>query len=160
VLAIHYFIFATKDLGKTGMDKKIVRFIKQHHVFTLATVNMNQPWCSNCFYAFVEDEAILVFTSDDDTRHILEATTNPEVAGSIVLETKIVGKIRGIQFTGILSAPDNELAGKAKAAYLYRFPYAALMKTTLWVLHLDSIKMTDNRLGFGKKLYWERKTMR
>jgi hypothetical protein len=31
------------------------------------------------------------------------------------------------------------------------------MNTTLWKLRVDYAKMTDNRLGFGKKLIWERK---
>jgi uncharacterized protein YhbP (UPF0306 family) len=30
-----------------------------------------------------------------------------------------------------------------------------LMDTHLWVVKLTYIKMTDNRLGFGKKLIWE-----
>jgi uncharacterized protein YhbP (UPF0306 family) len=28
------------------------------------------------------------------------------------------------------------------------------MNTHLWVVKLTMIKMTDNRLGFGKKLIW------
>jgi uncharacterized protein len=35
-----------------------------------------------------------------------------------------------------------------------RFPVAALMDTRLWIVRLTFIKMTDNRLGFGKKLIW------
>ncbi|MBN1822116.1 MAG: pyridoxamine 5'-phosphate oxidase family protein [Prolixibacteraceae bacterium] len=137
-------------------EKRIIDFIKEHHVLTLATSNQNIPWCANCFYAFIEDENCLVFTSDDDTKHIKEVDSNPEVAGSIVLETKIVGKIQGIQFRGTMQKPEGELAKKAKKIYLKRFPYAALMNTSLWVLHLKYIKMTDNRLGFGKKLFWEK----
>jgi uncharacterized protein YhbP (UPF0306 family) len=30
------------------------------------------------------------------------------------------------------------------------------MDTTLWILSIDYLKMTDNRLGFGKKLLWEK----
>jgi uncharacterized protein YhbP (UPF0306 family) len=79
------------------------------------------------------------------------------VACSIVLETQSVGKIRGIQFRGIMEKPGKELKLKAKMAYLKRFPYAALMKTSLWIVKVNYIKMTDNRLGFGKKLIWELK---
>ncbi|MGD0342664.1 MAG: hypothetical protein ABSA76_13260 [Bacteroidales bacterium] len=43
---------------------------------------------------------------------------------------------------------------KAKNAYLKKFPVAALMDTRLWIVELTYIKMTDNRLGFGKKLIW------
>jgi uncharacterized protein YhbP (UPF0306 family) len=137
-------------------DKRVIEFFTKHHVLTLATCVDNVPWCANCFYTYLEEENALVFTSDNDTRHIKEATNNNHVSGSVVLETSVVGKIRGIQFSGILEPSEGKLGTKAKKAYLKQFPYAMLMKTTLWVLKLDYIKMTDNRLGFGKKLIWER----
>lgn len=137
-------------------EQRVIDFIKEHHVLTLATSINNQPYCANCFYAYLEDENAFVFTSDMDTRHIKDALEQNYVAGSVVLETKVVGKIQGIQFNGNLYKPENELLKKAKKSYLKRFPVAALMKTTLWVLDLTFIKMTDNRLGFGKKLIWEK----
>jgi len=136
-------------------EKRIVDFINEHHVLTLATSAENNPWCANCFYVYIEDENCFVFTSDDATKHVQDVLTNSKVAGSVVLETKTVGKIRGIQFRGIMEIPKNELAPKVKKAYLKKFPYAVLMKTSLWVLRPNYIKMTDNRLGFGKKLIWE-----
>ncbi len=138
-------------------DKKIVDFIRKHHVLTLATSLDGQPWCCNCFYTYLEDEAAFVFTSDYETRHIGETLKNNRVAGSVVLETSIVNKIQGIQFTGILLMPEEEMVSRSKHAYLKRFPFAVLMDTTLWILYADHIKLTDNRLGFGKKLIWERK---
>jgi len=69
-----------------------------------------------------------------------------------VLETMVIGKIRGIQFQGRVSEPEGELMSKSKTAYLKRFPVAILMDTRLWIVKLSYIKMTDNRLGFGKKL--------
>jgi len=97
-----------------------------------------------------------VFTSDTTTRHIAEALEQPFVAGSIVLETSIVGKLQGIQLEGKLIEADGELLKEIKIAYLKRFPFALLMDTKLWFLELHTMKMTDNRLGFGKKLYWSR----
>jgi len=114
----------------------------------------NEPWCANCFYVYLEEENALVFTTDSDTRHGKEFVKNPIVAGSVVLETMVIGRIRGIQFQGIVSEPDGELLSKAKRAYLKKFPPAVLMDTHLWVVKLTLIKMTDNRLGFGKKLLW------
>jgi hypothetical protein len=54
----------------TPPDKKIIEFIKKHHVLTLATAEENQPWCSNCFYAYLEKENLFCFTSDEHTRHV------------------------------------------------------------------------------------------
>ena len=136
------------------IDRRITRFFRKHHVLTIATTVRNEPWCANCFYVYLEEENALVFTTDSDTRHGKEFSINSLVAGSVVLETMVFGKIRGIQFQGIVSEPENELLSRAKSGYLKRFPVAALMDFRLWVVKLTLIKMTDNRLGFGKKLIW------
>lgn len=138
------------------IDERIIKFLHKHHVLTIATSNKNEPWCANCFYVYSEDDNCLIFTTDDDTRHGMEFLKNPLVAGSVVLETGIIGKIQGIQFQGIVSRPGESREKRAKKAYLRRFPVAALMNTSLWIVSLTFIKMTDNRLGFGKKLVWEK----
>ncbi len=135
--------------------KRTVTFINQHHVLTLATAADNIPWCANCFYAYSAEENYFVFTSDRETRHIRDLEAGNTVAASIVLETRVVGRIRGLQIQGILLEPSGAVAKEARKRYLKRFPYAALMETTLWILRPRLIKMTDNRLGFGKKLIWE-----
>ena len=136
------------------VDNRIIRFLRKHHVLTIATTVDNEPWCANCFYVYLGEENALVFTTDTDTRHGKEFIKNPLVAGSVVLETMVIGRIRGIQFQGMVSEPQGELLSKVKSAYLKRFPVAALMDTRLWVVKLTLIKMTDNRFGFGKKLIW------
>jgi hypothetical protein len=138
------------------IENRIIRFFRKHHVLTIATTVSNEPWCANCFYVYLEEENSLVFTTDMETRHGQEFIKNTLVAGSVVLETSIIGKIRGIQFQGIISEPRDILLHKAKSAYLKRFPVAVLMDTHLWVVELTHIKMTDNRLGFGKKVIWKK----
>jgi uncharacterized protein len=136
------------------VDSRIIKFFRKHHVLTVATTVNGEPWCANCFYVYLEHENALVFTSDAETRHGREFIQNILVAGSVVLETMVIGKIMGIQFQGTVSEPEGELLSKARSAYLTRFPVAVLMDTRLWVVKLSFIKMTDNRLGFGKKLIW------
>ncbi|MCD4795383.1 MAG: pyridoxamine 5'-phosphate oxidase family protein [Bacteroidales bacterium] len=136
--------------------KKIVSFIKKHHVLTLATSVNNIPYCANCFYVYLEDENMFVFTSDNDTKHVQDVLQNSYVGGSVVLETSIIGKIQGIQFNGKMYLPEGDLQKKAKKKYMKRYPFAILMKTQLWVVESDFIKLTDNRLGFGKKLIWKK----
>lgn len=136
------------------IDSRITRFLKKHHVLTIATSVNNEPWCANCFYVYLEEENALVFTTDPVTRHGREFLENSQVAGSIVLETMIIGKIRGVQFRGIVSEPSGDEISGARSAYLKRFPAAMLMETHLWIVRLTYVKMTDNRLGFGKKLIW------
>ena len=138
------------------VDERIIKFLRKHHVLTIATSSGNEPWCASCFYVYLEEENSLVLTSDLKTRHGRDFLRNILVAGTVALETMIIGKIRGVQFSGIVSEPSGKLLERAKSSYLKRFPVAMLMETKLWIVELTHIKYTDNRLGFGKKLIWEK----
>ena len=138
------------------LHKRIRTLLRGHHLLSIATVSDRGPWCASCFYAWDEENNTLVITTDPVTRHGAEFLTNPIVAGTIALETWRVGRIRGIQFTGMVKEPQGEELVRARKIYLRRFPYAALADIHLWVISPDYIKLTDNRLGFGKKIIWNR----
>ncbi len=125
-------------------------------MLSIATVSERGPWCASCFYSWDEENNTLILTTDPTTRHGAEFRSNPFIAGTIALETKRVGRIRGAQFTGIVSEPQGDDLARARHIYLKRFPYAILVELHLWVITPDYIKLTDNRLGFGKKIVWER----
>ena len=134
------------------MDERFIKFIKKHHVLTLATVNgEGMPYVANCFYAFDTKRNLFVFTSDLATRHGAEMAANSSVALSIVLETRIVGRVQGLQVTGEAKRGDDE----ARKYYIKRFPYAAAADLELWMVEPTMMKLTDNTLGFGKKLVWQ-----
>lgn len=135
-------------------DPRIVKFLKKHHVLTVCTTIDDEPWCANCFYVYLEEENAFVFTTDHETRHGREFLQNSFVAGSVVLETHIIGKIQGVQFQGTVTIAEGERLKFAEKAYLKRFPVAALMDTHLWIVDITLLKMTDNLLGFGKKMIW------
>ncbi len=137
-----------------GVDPRIVRFIGRHHVMTIASATEEGPYCANLFYAYLSDRNLFVFTSDDHTRHYREMHRDCRVAASIVLETRTVGQVQGLQLTGCAALADGETAAEARKAYLHRFPYAVVADLTLWTLRPTFMKFTDNRLGFGKKLLW------
>jgi uncharacterized protein YhbP (UPF0306 family) len=137
-------------------DRRIADFLSEHHVLTLASSVNDNPWCASLFYVYMAGERLLAFTSEAHTRHVKDMTENTLVAGAVVLETKRVGILRGVQFQGRIQQPTGLLAEKARRAYLSRFPYALLKPAPLWIVVLQAVKFTDNRLGFGKKLYWER----
>ena len=136
------------------MDEKIRRFIIKHHLLSLATFG-ESLWCCSAFYAYDSNAGVFIIASDEETAHIQNTKINLRVAGTIAQETKVVGKIQGIQFTGEISRVTDE---KENELYLEKFPYARAMKPILWKIELDGVKMTDNTLGFGKKLIWNRKT--
>jgi uncharacterized protein YhbP (UPF0306 family) len=66
----------------------------------------------------------------------------------------MIGKIRGIQFSGIMFKLEGADLKNAKKQYLDKFPVARFSTLYLWGINPDMIKMTDNRFGFGEKLIW------
>jgi uncharacterized protein YhbP (UPF0306 family) len=136
------------------IDQRIVKFLKRHHVLTLATATADgAPYCANAFYAYDAESNRLIFTSDDSTNHSQQMLSNHRVAASVVLETRIVGKVQGLQICGTAERGDQT----DRKAYIRRFPYAAAIgELHLWHIEPDLLKYTDNTLGFGKKLIWRR----
>ena len=138
------------------VDQQIIDFINGHHLLTLATSNNNIPYCCNVFFLYDVVNNQLIFSSDTKTKHAQDFTANPNVAGTIALETKEVAKIQGVQLLGTIQKLNGGKLKIAKEQYLKAFPYARLMKPHLWVMELNFIKMTHNKLGFGKKLVWKK----
>ncbi len=130
--------------------EKIEAFIEKHHALSLATSDGEELSVCSLFYAY--DGLRFIVASSEDTTHIKHILKNQKVAGNILLETKEVGKIQGLQFRGKFTALDE---GKLKKLYFKRFPYALAMMVKLWKIEVDYFKLTDNRLGFGKKLIWQ-----
>ncbi len=139
-----------------GIDPRIVAFIRRHHVMTLATVSVEGSYCANLFYAWDVARCCFVVTSDPSTRHGGEALKDGRVSGSVVLETRIVGKVQGLQWRGRMMRVKAHEMVQVRKTYLKRFPYAAVADLDLWVIVPEWMKYTDNTLGFGKKLLWQR----
>jgi uncharacterized protein YhbP (UPF0306 family) len=137
------------------MDKdlqKIEAFIEEHHVLTLATAFENDVSACSLFYVYLPQERSFIVASSEDTLHMKYIRKNPKIAGNILLETDEVGKIQGLQFRGTFESLRE--AG-LKSSYFKRFPYALAMNPKLWQIKVEYFKLTDNRLGFGKKLIWQ-----
>ena len=138
------------------VDLEIIDFINEHHLLTLATSKNNIPYCCNMFYVYDVINNQLIFSTKAKTKHAQDFITNPNVAGSIALETKVVSEIQGVQLLGTIQELKTEKLKIAKEQYIKAFSYAANMDIHLWVMPLNFIKMTHNKLGFGKKLIWEK----
>ena len=136
------------------VQPEILRFIAKHRLLTLATTYNDEPWCAHCFYAYLPEQNVFVFHSDSYTLHIEQVSHNCYVAGSVVLESWRVGRLRGLQLQGVVMPVTPALQKMAEQRYKQRFPVARLMNLKLWQLDVTLLKYTDNRLGFGKKLLW------
>lgn len=133
------------------MLETIAAFVREHHVMTLATGGDGMPYATPLFYAYDERQNLFIFASGPDTAHTAQMQVDPAVAAAIYLETETVGKVRGLQLTGrVAPAEDAD-----RRCYYGRFPYARALRPVLWRLEPAWMKLTDNRLGFGKKLVWE-----
>lgn len=137
------------------MDSFIENFIVSQKNMTLCTSVNNIPECGSCFYTFMPEGAYLIFKSKNTTGHVCRALANNKVAGTILPDISKIGNIRGIQFSGVFLEPQEYLLEKAKKIYYSKFPLALGISGELWLIKLTYIKMTDNTLGFGKKLIWE-----
>jgi hypothetical protein len=133
--------------------EKIDKFLSKHHVLTLATSNEKKLSACSLFYVFDKVKNSFVVASSEATTHIQNILKNPFVAGAVVLETKIVGKIEGVQFRGEFLLLEDETL---KKLYFKKFPYALAMNPKLWQIKINYFKMTDNTLGFGKKIIWQK----
>ena len=140
------------------IDRRITDFIARHHVLTLSTVADGMPHCCNLFYAYDPQRNLFAVTSSDETLHARQARQNPRIAASVVLETRVVGKVQGLQIRGTMMPAEAETLPSVRKVYLGRFPYAAAVKLELWTIRPEFMKLTDNRLGFGKKIVWEDRT--
>ena len=130
----------------------IERFIAKHHLLTLATCKENQPFCCSSFYAYDKETKSFIIAGDEKTTHIQNIMTNKKVAANIHLETKEIGKIEGLQIEGTLTRCEDK---RLQKLYFKAFPYALAMQPTLWQLRPTRFKLTDNRLGFGKKVTYD-----
>lgn len=138
------------------INKQITNYIKENKVFTLATSLNNIPYSALCFYAYNSEENFFVFSSSHSTKHVNDFLFQPKVAGSIYKKPSTVSLIKGLQFTGeiILQIGENE-QNKIKNLYIKTFPFAKAMELNLWMLKPYFFKLTDNTLGFGKKIIWQ-----
>jgi len=131
--------------------EKIEEFIDKHHVMSLATSCENELSVCSLFYAYDSLSQSFIVASSTDTSHIQHISKSSKIAGNILLETKKVGEIKGLQFKGEFNYLHEN---KLKLFYFKRFPYALALSPKLWQIKVDYFKFTDNSLGFGKKLIW------
>jgi len=130
-------------------------FIQKHHVLSLATCNAGELSCCSVFYVYDSKNICFIFASSKETTHIQHIEKNPNIAANILLETDEIGRIEGLQIQGkVTLLKDKEL----QKLYFKKYPYALALLPTLWRLDVRSFKMTDNKLGFGKKLYYPEET--
>ncbi|WP_173636092.1 YhbP family protein [Paramixta manurensis] len=134
----------------------ILGYLKKQHVLSLCGRSEDDLWCANCFYVFNQQQMAFWIMSETHTRHGELLVADPRVAGTVNGQTRTVMLIKGVQYRGRASLLQGAQESEARAAYCRRFPVARSASAPLWAISLDELKMTDNTLGFGKKMIWRR----
>ncbi|EIC00131.1 YhbP family protein [Pantoea sp. Sc1] len=136
----------------------LVRYLRKQHVLSLCSADDDQLWCANCYYVFDEARMVFWIMTEPDTRHGALMLKNPQVAGTVNGQPRSVLLIKGVQYRGRIVRLEEETENAARAAYQKRFPVSRKVSAPLWEIQLDEVKMTDNALGFGKKISWLRES--
>ena len=138
------------------IDENIIAFLNSQTNMTIAVSDDDSPYCANCFYAFSKKENLLFFKSKPETNHIKLAIQSSNIAGTILPDSMDKTRIQGIQFTGRFIQLDYDFFSSAKLIYYKNFPFAMPIAGELWAIELLTIKFTDNKLGFGKRIEWKK----
>src|SRR3989344_9072921 len=84
---------------KADLCVHALEYLNTNKIMTLATCSKNIPWASTVFFAYTKKFDIIFF-SNPETKHCLNLTINPDVAGTINQDWGEKGFIKGIQFLG------------------------------------------------------------
>jgi uncharacterized protein YhbP (UPF0306 family) len=139
------------------MNKTIFQFIKEQTCAGICCVDeAGKPYCFTCFYACNAEKGLLYFKSSKESHHGVLLMKNPSVAGTILPDKLSTFLVKGLQFEGILLDGEHPMAKNASVFYHKAKPMALAVPGEVWTVQIDSIKMTDSTLGFGKKIIWQR----
>jgi uncharacterized protein YhbP (UPF0306 family) len=151
-----------------GIHERLVVYLREHRVATLAVEATGQPHAAAVFYA-ADDDLGLVFVSDPLSRHGQALLALGTVAGTVQSDRQEWHEITGVQFHGNVRQLAGAERGRGWELYTARFPFlltdnvvltGALAKSALWKIEPDWMRLIDNRLGFGHKEDWHRRPQR
>ena len=139
------------------MNVNIIKFLENQTCATICCVDeTGKPYCFSCFYAFNAEKGLVYFKSSAESYHSILLKRNPHIAGTILPDKLKILVVKGVQFEGDIAAADYPLMKQASAYYHKKHPMALAMSGSIWIIEINSIKMTDSTIGFGKKITWSR----
>jgi uncharacterized protein YhbP (UPF0306 family) len=139
------------------LPPEILAFLRSHHVLALAGADGDgMPWAASLFFAFDAPAQRLLVLSGHDTHHGAQLAIDARVAGTVAGQPHAIEEVRGLQFGGRCRELHGADAVQALSLYHAAFPQAQGMSAPVWEVELHTLKFTDNRLGFGHKVLWNR----
>ena len=150
----------------TGLRGRVLAFLDEHHVMTLASAGADGPWAAAVFYAFEDGddgELKLYFLSAPTTRHARNLARSPRAAATIQRDYDDWPGIRGLQLEGTVRKIARADEARVRARYRERYPLIgggagvprkileALDKIRWYVFVPEDIYLIDNTLGFAHR---------
>lgn len=141
----------------TALKNTLEKYLRDHHVITLATAGAQGPWASAVFY--VADGLDLIFLSAPHTRHAKNFGAG--VAGAIHDNLENWEELKGVQLEGQCEMLEGAQRARAIDIYQTRFPItgpdapapiaAALDKVNFYRLKATSLSFIDNSQKLGHR---------
>lgn len=134
------------------MNDKIIEFINNNRLLSLAMQDNDGVYIANAFYAFDILNKALIIASSPNSKHVRLATKAPNIAINIAKDNK-VPLLKGLQIKAIFEKANE----KQKKIYFAKFAFARLMNAEFYALRIYFAKFTNNILG--QKIYFENKNI-
>ena len=138
------------------LPKRVQQYIERFHVLTLAGQDSDGPWAANCFYVWHRNWCGFLVLTQLKTRHGQIMANSGHLCGTISEQNASVHHLQGIQYSGRAQLLAGALEKEARSLYYQKFAIAKALPAPIWLIGVDELKLTDNRLGFGHKTQWQR----
>jgi uncharacterized protein YhbP (UPF0306 family) len=146
---------------QAGLRAQVQRYLREHHVMTLASQGDDGVWAAAVFYA--NEEFAFYFLSAPSSRHGRNFSGNPRVAATIQAEYADWREIKGVQMEGMVSILAGMEEVEARSLYGAKFPIVgkigqapasiikALAKVRWYRFDPERLYFIDNSAGFGRR---------
>lgn len=144
-----------------GLRARVINYLREHHVMTLASHGDDGVWAAAVFYA--NDGFEIYFLSSPGSRHCQNLARNPRASAAVHEDYADWKEIKGIQMEGIASVLAGKEAEHARRLYGAKFPVVgnpeqapaliveALAKVRWYKLIPERLYFIDNSAGFGHR---------
>jgi uncharacterized protein YhbP (UPF0306 family) len=143
------------------LGAQVQRYLRDHHVMTLASHGDEGVWAAALFYA--NDGFAIYFLSSPMSRHGLNLAKNPRVSAAVHENYADWRQIKGVQLEGLASVLAGDEEARARRLYGAKFPLVgkleqapasiveALAKVRWYRLIPQRLYFIDNSAGFGHR---------
>jgi uncharacterized protein YhbP (UPF0306 family) len=148
-------------LTPAALRRRVLAYLRAHHVVNLATHGAAGPWAAAVFYA--NDGFALYWLSAPSSRHSVNLARAPRIAATVNADTADWRRVKGVQLEGVAQELSGDAARRAQALYGRKYPLvgrlatappaiAAAMARVRWYrLVPERLYFVDNAVAFGHR---------